>query len=245
LPDAYINRALAKEGVENYRGAVEDLNEALERGTPRTRVYFMRAYAKQKAGDARGAQLDTHEGLRLEPADEKSWIARGLARLDAEPKAALADFDKALELDPRSIDALENKAHVLSERLNRTEEAVQALNKAVELNPDFVPARAGRGVLLARQGKRDAALEDASESLVRDTKAPNLYQVAGIYALCSKENLQNHLKALELLSSALRSGFGWDLVDRDTDLDLIRNDPEFGRVVAAAKALQSPPGRRP
>ena len=245
LPDAYINRALAKEGVENYRGAVEDLNEALERGTPRTRVYFMRAFAKQKAGDARAAQLDTQEGLRLEPADEKSWIARGLARLDAEPKAALADFDKALELNPRSIDALENKAHVLSERLNRTEEAVQVLTNAVELNPDFVPARAGRGVLLARQGKRDAALEDGRESLLRDTKAPNLYQVAGIYALCSKGNLQNHLKALELLSSALRSGFGWDLIDQDTDLDHVRNDPEFRRIVAAAKALQSPPGSRP
>jgi eukaryotic-like serine/threonine-protein kinase len=244
LPDAYINRALAKEGRNDYRSAVQDLTAALERGTPRTRVYFMRAYAHRKAGDQAAAKADMDKGLSLRPADEKSWVARGIARLADDPQGALADFQKALDLNPRSIDALQDKAHVLGERLHRTEEALKVLNRAIELNPDYVPARAGRGVLLARLGKREAALEDAKESLVRDTKPPNLYQVAGIYALCSKQSPENQLHAIQLLSSALRSGFGLDLVGQDSDLDPIRKDPAFQRVIDAAKALQAPQGRR-
>ena len=74
--------------------------------------------------------------------------------------------------------------------------------------------------------------------LLRDTRAPNLYQVAGIYALNSRQKPEDRLQALHLLSQALRQGFGLDLVDQDTDLDPIRNDPEFRRVVKAARDLR-------
>jgi serine/threonine protein kinase/Tfp pilus assembly protein PilF len=244
FPDSYINRALAKEGLKDFKGAVQDLTVALERGTPRTRVYFMRAYAREHAGDIAGAKVDAQEGLRLQPTDEKSWIARAFAHMDSDPQGALADLEKALELNPRSIDALQNKAHVLGERLHRTEDAIRILNKAIELHPDHVPLRAGRGILLARLGKHGAAMNDAKESLTRDTKPPNLYQVAGIYALCSKDNPENRLYALQLLSSALKSGFGLDLVAEDSDLDPIRKDPAFQRVIDAAKALHAPQEKR-
>ncbi len=68
-------------------------------------------------------------------------------------------------------------------------------------------------------------------------KPPNLYQVAGIYALTSKHEPEDCLRALELLSRALRSGFGLDLVDGDRDLDPIRNLPEFKRIVDFAREL--------
>jgi serine/threonine protein kinase/Tfp pilus assembly protein PilF len=238
LADGYINRALAREGMNQFGAAVADFTEALKRGTPRTRVYFMRAYAREKAGDREGARRDRQEGLQQVPSDEKSWIARGLERIDSDPQAALDDFDKALELNPRSIDALQNKAHVLGEKLGREAEAIRALSEAVSLNPDYVPARAGRGVYLARAARYAAAREDATEALLRDTRPPNQYQVACIYALSSRQTPGDRLKAFELLSTALRSGFGLDIVDQDSDLDPIRKCPEFDRLVKAARALQ-------
>ena len=102
----------------------------------------------------------------------------------------------------------------------------------------YVPARAGRGVLLARRGKRDEALRDAKDALLRDTRAPNQYQVACIYALTSvvgKGYPEDRTEAFRLLWSALKTGFGLDIIDIDTDLDPIRNDPEFSRVVKAAR----------
>src|SRR5205823_1755058 len=154
-----------------------------------------------------GAKQDWATGLQLTPNDEMSWIARSEVRMTTDLNAALADVEEALKLNPESIRAFQQKAHLL-EDLNRADDALKVLNQAVELNPDHVPTRAGRGVNLARRGQRAAALQDAEDALLRDTKAPNLYQVAGIYALTSRQEPGDRLKALELLWKALRTGFG-------------------------------------
>ena len=68
-----------------------------------------------------------------------------------------------------------------AERLNRQEE-LRVLDRAVEFHPDHAAARAGRGVLLARAGKREDAIRDAARTRSYGTCAPNLYQVGCIYA---------------------------------------------------------------
>ena len=97
-------------------------------------------------------------------------------------------------------------------------------------------ARAGRAVLLARAGKRDAAHRDAKDALLRDTRPPNQYQLAGVYALTSRTHPEDRPEALRLLAGALRGGFGLQYVDADADLNPVRAEPEFQRLVAAAKA---------
>jgi tetratricopeptide (TPR) repeat protein len=237
--EAYVNRALALQGLGQHREAVADLTHALDLGVPQTRVYFMRALARERLGDKEGAKRDREIGLRERPTDDRSWLARGLARLP-DLEAALADFREAYKLNPRSQAALQNMAHALG-RLGRTEEAVKSLDTALDLYPDYAPARSGRGVLLARLGKRDAALSDAREALRRDTRAPTLYQAAGIYALTSKQVADDRREAFRLLAAALRQGFGFDLLAIDRDLDPIRDDPEFRELVAAARALTGLP----
>jgi serine/threonine protein kinase/tetratricopeptide (TPR) repeat protein len=237
LTDAYLNRALARQGLRQFQEAEQDLTEALKRGDTSTRLYFLRARVRGQRGDKVGASSDYQEGLRRTPVDEVSWLARGFAHLSRDPQAALADFDQALRLNPRSFAGLQNKAHVLAEKLDRTKEAVQVLNQAVELYPDATLARAGRGVVLARLGQRDQAIQDAQETLLRDTSPPRLYQVACIYALTSAKHPEDRPQAFQLLSSALRKGYGFDLMERDEDLNPIRGLPEFRRLVEAARAL--------
>src|SRR5205823_1532215 len=81
--ETYVERAIALEGLTKYKEAIADLTEALDRGAGQTRIYFLRAKMKNKAGDADGAKVDLAEGLRLEPTDALSWIARGIAYLPA------------------------------------------------------------------------------------------------------------------------------------------------------------------
>lgn len=233
--EVYMDRALARQALKDNQGAIDDLGRALELDGPAARIYLMRARIRELAGDKAGAAVDRDAGLRAEPTDAQSWLDRGITRLNnGDPQAALADFGKALELNPRSLEALQNQASILSERLGRTAEAIQTLNRLVLLYPDYVPARAGRGVLLARQGRRDEALADAEACLLRDTKPPTLYQVAGIYALTSRQEFNDRFQALQLLSSALQRGYGRELVPIDTDLDPIRNLPEFQAIVNKA-----------
>jgi tetratricopeptide (TPR) repeat protein len=239
LTDAYVNRALAREGLKEYDAAIRDLTDALERGASQTRLYFNRARLREKVGDAEGARRDFEEGMRLEPGDEKSWNSRGVARLGRDPRAALDDFEQALRLNPLSRPALENKAHVLAEKLGRTEEAVRVLDQLVALFPEAAAPRRGRGVLHARLGRRDAALKDAEESLRYDTSPPQLYQVACVYALTSRLQPEDRPRAFQLLSSALRRGFGHTMIETDTDLDPLRKQPEFVRLVEAARALRA------
>ena len=172
------------------------------------------------------------------------WIARGVARLPNDLPGALADFEKAARQNPRSLAALQNQAHVLS-RMGRNEAALRILDQVIELYPDYVPARAGRGVLRARLQQRKAAHQDADDALARDFGAATQYQVAGIFALTSRQDPVDRAEALRYLSSALRKGFGFDLLEQDKDLDPIRDRPEFRQLVNAARALQVPAAKKP
>ncbi len=227
-------RALAHLGQGDAPAADADLTRAILLAPDHTRLYFMRARVRQARHDAVGARRDFEEGLKREPADELSWIARGIARLTTDPAGALADFDAALRLNPWSREAAQNKAHVLAERLGRPAEAVTTLDLIVERFPDYVIARIGRGVLLARQGKRDEARRDADESLRRDPRGLVAYQAACIHALNSREHPADAAEAIALLHRALRDGFGSELLANDPDLATVRETPAFQTLVNVA-----------
>jgi tetratricopeptide (TPR) repeat protein len=236
--EAYLNRALARQGLKDHAGAIADLTEALRRGAPYTRIYFMRALARAAAGDHAGAKQDRAEGLRLEPSDEDSWLTRGMARLADDVQGALADFEQALALNPRSRAALMNKAHVLAEKLNRTAEAIQVLDRLVALHPEHVPARSSRGVLLARLGRRDPAHRDAAESLRRDSQPATLYQVACIYALTSQQHAADRQQALRLLKAAVPREPRWlQTVQTDPDFAPVRDHADYREVLQALKVV--------
>jgi serine/threonine protein kinase/Flp pilus assembly protein TadD len=245
LLSAKFNRARARYGLGDNAGALADLTDVLDTGLAPTRVYFFRALVRTRLGDGAGAQQDRDEGLRREPTDEKDWIARGVNRYATDPQGALADFDKALEINPKSVRALENKASVLSGKLHRDAEALAILDWVVTVDPDYVRGRAGRGTLLARGGKREAAHAEA-RAAQKLSKLPSLtYQLAGIYSLTSRQQPEDRQEALRLLSAALTQGYGLNLLARDHDLDPIRQLPEFQRLVDAARALRPPAAQAP
>jgi serine/threonine protein kinase/tetratricopeptide (TPR) repeat protein len=227
--EAYINRAVVRLERRDPSGAIDDLTKALGLGSSLTRLYFLRARAHALAGDPEGARRDREEGLRHLPTDEESWVARGMARFAPDPKGALADFEEALKINPQYRAALQDKASVLSEKLGRTEEAVAVLDRVVELDPDYIPSRIGRGVLLARLGRRQAALSDAEESLRRDPKgADTIYRAACIYALTSRLNPADLPLAIRHLATALGMDPAWHPIARiDPDIDPIRQQPAF------------------
>ena len=243
--EPYLHRALVYRELGDHLKAENDLARCLDLGAPETRVYFLRAAERRALGDKRGAELDQAEGLKREPADLPSWISRGMARMRTDPAGALADFGSALKLDPKSLQALQMSAYILADQPGRDEETIRVLDRAVEFHPGFVPFRSGRGVQLAVLGRREEAHRDAQESLWRDTSPSILYQVAGIYATTSKTHPEDRIEAYRLLASALRAGFGFDLIDEDRELDPIRAQPEFQALVDSARGQAKERLRRP
>jgi serine/threonine protein kinase/Tfp pilus assembly protein PilF len=233
-----VEKARLKSRQKDYAAAEDVLTKALQSGATDPRLCYELGKVRWLRGDREGARRGLEEGLRHQPDDETDWNDRGLARVSADPAAALADFDEALKLNPVFHAALQNKANVLSERLGKEPEALEVLDRLVSLYPGFVPARIGRAVILARQGRRAEAHADLRESLARDRSPQTLYQAANVYALTSRQVPEDADRVVPLLAAALWGGFGSDVVDRDTDMDPVRNRPDFKRVVRIVRELR-------
>lgn len=228
-----VNRALAQRQAGDLTNAIADLDRAIELEPQRTRFYYLRGRMHRRAGRDDLAERDSQHEAARNPRDAEGWLARGEFLLPAHPADSLAAFEAALKYDPHSLDALRNSAHVLSEYLHQPQRAVDALSRAIALYPDGAPAVLGRGVLYARQGRRDLAIADARRGLELDRSATAHYQAACIFALTSRSQPADADEALSLLFTAIHLGFDRGLARRDPDLAPIRAHRDFARLVAS------------
>jgi tetratricopeptide (TPR) repeat protein len=81
----------------------------------------------------------------------------------AEIRAVLADFDKAIELSPRLAVAYYNKGNVLAE-MGDYASALSAYNKALELKDDLGEAYYNRGYVYFQLGDKDRGVENLSKA---------------------------------------------------------------------------------
>lgn len=244
-PAVLFNRALARLALKDLVGTEADLTQLLGTAKPPVRALLLRARVREQLGNGDGARQDRELAFQREPCDEVDWTSRALARLPGHPREALTDLDRALALNPRYRNALQNKAHVLSDHVDRATEALPLLDQLVASHPDYRQARAGRGVVLARLRQRDAAHQDAAVLLAAEPSPEELYQVACIFALTSRDHAADRPRALQHLSTALGKGYGVEHLTRDRDLDPLRDDPEFRRLAEAAQTLRARSAARP
>lgn len=130
---------------------------------------------------------------------------------------------------------LENLAYVTEECLRRPDDAIKALDRLLEINPDSAKDYAGRGVIHARQQHTDLARKDAVTALKHSNGPDVVYQVAGIYALLGRQTPADREQAIFLLTEALHRGHGLQHIDRDADLASIRDLPEVRKVIAGVR----------
>jgi serine/threonine protein kinase/Tfp pilus assembly protein PilF len=237
---ALLNRSIAREVLKDYAGAEADLTAVLERPDAPTKAYFMRAKVRKALGNAAGAEADLAEGKSRIPTDESSWLTRGFWNLSSDPAKALADYEEAIKVNPKSRDGWQSKAVILADYLKRPADAVVAMDRLLELYPTHTDARAGRGVYLARIGDAKRATADAAWVLKEDPTAYRHFQMAGLYALLSKHDERHKAEALRLLARSFQLGFSqFDKLDRDADLDAIRGDESFQSMVEHARKLRA------
>jgi eukaryotic-like serine/threonine-protein kinase len=154
------------------------------------------------------------------------------------------DLLRAQQLAPHSIEVLQNLAHVYSEHLDDPKRAIAALDRLLTINPTFEHALLGRGVLHAREGDIDAALEDLNTA----TRANGKLTPASLYqAACVKAQILTHADdgetirrwkqdAFAFLATSIQQGYGADLFESDKDLAPLRADPRFKSLLATVRA---------
>jgi tetratricopeptide (TPR) repeat protein len=253
LADAYQHRALAryrlavgrcgekdreKDRDERLAAAEADLTTALERGAPPLFVYSARSRVRDARGDRPGAAADRGAAKGFAVSTEADYLVRGWSRIDSDPKGARADFEKAVELNPRSFQGLQNLAHVLAERLKDNEAALVVATKVATLYPEFGPAASGRAVVLARLGRRADAHKEIEKARQLSDDPEVTYQAACVFALTSVGHPDDQKVAVDLLRQALRDGYS-NLrgLSTDHDFDPIRKTREFSEIQQAATSL--------
>ena len=239
---AYYNRALAKYRLGDLAGARADLTHLLSEPKPPLRGYFLRAKVRAKQGDREGARRDQEEGLRGEPRDERDLTARAWPgsratrgrpwRITRARSSSIRAIERPFRTRPTSSPRTSAAPKRPSRHSTRSSPSTRTTCRRLP---------AGGSCTLGSAAARPRT-PTPGRALPRDTKPFNVYQVAGIYALTSRQNPDDRREALRLLESALSQGFGLDLLDKDRDLDAIRDQPEFRRLVEAARARRDQGG---
>jgi len=182
--------------------------------------------------------------------DSTAFISRGYAKyMLGEYLAAIEDFNKAIELNPKYSDALNGRG-LAKYRLGEYSAAIEDFNKAIELDPKDSTAFNNRGLAKYSLGEYSAAIEDFNKVIELDPK--NSYALVGrgvSHCLLERyeECLKDCSKSIELdpkfYYGFLRRGIAFLLLrkyeeaikDIDQAVQLLPNDsePPMGQLLLA------------
>jgi serine/threonine protein kinase/lipoprotein NlpI len=236
--EARLTRALVLRSLTAYDAALEDLDALAAADRSTVRVRFVRAMVKEAKGDRAGAAADRDAALTLEPKTPEDFVTRGKYREKTDPKAALADYQAALKVDPLDMFALLNTAYVLGERLNQIPEALTATDRVLAVYPEHPHALGGRAVYLARLGQTDEAVAEAHKLLSGSPQASVYYHAGCVLALAARAEPRHRDEAIRLVATALLRGYGHEFVLSDPDLATLADDERFKKLVDGVKVMK-------
>jgi tetratricopeptide (TPR) repeat protein len=222
-----INRAIYRSMAGKNREAEQDLTQVIDRKVSLVRAHLQRATIREALQDTNGAAADRQAAETATPDGEEDYVARGLARAQLEPRAALEDFP-----------ALVNQLNILTDQLQDTDRALTVASRCVTQFPGYAPVRAQRALLLAQLNRREEAHREAEEAHKLACDARVTHQLARVYALTSESHPEDKDRAITLLQQALREGFA-DLKRLTTDPHLapLRTHPGFKKILKAVETL--------
>lgn len=116
--------------------------------------------------DPLGAEAEARKAIALNPnhVDARTFLAWIELEIRGDVDAAIGEYQKIVELHPELPEAYSNLA-VAQKRKGELDRAVDSLNRALDLKPDFAAALTARGDIFAEQDKWAAARRDFDAAL--------------------------------------------------------------------------------
>lgn len=157
LPDAWEVRGVVRQCLGKHLEAVGDYEHALKLIPFNRQMLFSKALAEEDAGLT--ARADSTYKVLLEnyPKFDNGYVGRAQLYLHREDTvSARADLDRALEINPNSVQALTLRASIEPDPLT----ALADMERAVTLQPDRTFLRVNRAVARYRTGDLNGAMAD-------------------------------------------------------------------------------------
>lgn len=227
----HMKRAVGFGERGNYEAALGALQQAIHK-EPRNAKLHIAAGALLASTLKRTQEADEalRRGIALDPNDADGYAQYGLLLGNQADRYAEAEwaFRKAIALDPGQPQRYLQLGWLLEDKTQNPQGAEQAYRKAIELAPDQPYSYQLLGALLLEKFHRypeaEAMFEAALELNPNDATA--LYNVA-----CAKSQCSETEEALEFLRRAIQRGFERSKAWNDADLERLRSDPRFVRIV--------------
>ena len=161
---------------ENYKGAIEDFDIAIELDSSQAGTYDNRASAKEFLGDLLGALNDYNKAIQIAPTNSEFYTHRGLLyRKMKDFDNAMKDFDKAIEIDTTFFRAYEGRAD-LWYATDSFVKAIAQYSKAISVNENYdATPYLWRGLSQCKIGDHKKAIADFSEAIRIKPKDSYLY----------------------------------------------------------------------
>jgi tetratricopeptide (TPR) repeat protein len=129
----FLKRGNNRIDKKDFKGAIEDYNQALKLNPEYPDAYYGRGATKSYLGDYKAAIADYNQALKLKPEYPDAYLERGKAKHWLKDyKGAIADYNQALQLKPEYPDAYVGRGSAKS-WLDDYKGAIADYRKAAEL----------------------------------------------------------------------------------------------------------------
>lgn len=207
----------------NYEEALANINQALNMDSTDVNFLAQKANIYYENGNAKAAVAEWDKVLEMQPEYGFGYYRRGwFKELSGDLEGGLEDLSMAIVLEPKEPYFYETRGDLYL-KLGKRDLAEADFKKVIEI--EDIPEKY-ECIQYAYQGlgQYDKAKEAMDAIIARDTTDfGNYYDAACLYSrMKDKEN------ALKYLEKALKMGYNrFAHMERDFDLDFLRNSSEF------------------
>lgn len=130
--DALYTRAMCYRKIEQFENSVLDLNSILERLPEEPTLLCERGISHFLNKDIDAALTDMNLAVTIEPNNPFRYSSRAYIKAETDVNGAIADYEKAIELDPKDEISLNNLG-LLQENAGKMNAAKKSFKKSNEL----------------------------------------------------------------------------------------------------------------
>lgn len=173
---AYGERALVKQNLKDYNGAIADFNKTLELDSTLFITYYMRALVKETVNDLNGAIIDFKKAIQSGSNEAEFYFAIASPYFKLHDYSnAIFNLNKAISINPDHYRAYYSRA-LCREKLSDFRGAINDYAKAIAIKTDYIEAYFGKANNEFYLENYDDAIKDYS----------NIIQIKPDYVLAYK-----------------------------------------------------------
>ena len=233
-PFTYSNISDCQNELGNYEEALNSINKALNMDSLKVSYLQRKANLCYNIGNVESAIAEWDKILAIDPEYAWGYYRRGWYKsLSGNNDGAIEDYTMSLALNPHYSYAYVSRGDTYK-KMGKKDLADADFKKVIELEDS--PEKY-ESIFYAYQGlgEYDKAIETINTFIAADTtEAKNYYEAACLYS-----RMEDKANALKYLEKTLELGYSkFAHIERDYDMEYIRNTAEFQALINKYKSLR-------